>query len=111
MTKKKANKTFNELVWDEQVMEIEELFAAYEPETRARLKDHLINAIDRGEGSDEQKQQANDILDAAFSNVAKNKEVVNIKWLDDQVEIARRLTKMAGIGIDYDDLSEQRRAA
>lgn len=111
MKKKKVDKTFSEYVWDEHVMEIEELFAAYEPETQARLKDHLINAIDRGEGSDEQKQRANDILDAAFSNVAKDKAIVNIKWLGDQVEIARRLTKMASIVIDSDDLSEQRRAA
>ena len=41
--------------WDCGVMEIEELFAAYEPRLRTKLKDQLIAAVDRSDGSDEQK--------------------------------------------------------
>jgi hypothetical protein len=98
MTKKIDYRT-----WDRGVMAIEEVFAAYTPELREKLKDQLITSVDRSEGGDEQKEQAKDVLDAAFSNVSKDAGIEEIKWLGDQVEIANRLHKLTGILFAVDD--------
>jgi hypothetical protein len=87
-------------------MEIEELFAAYEPELREKLKDQIFRAIDRSEGSDDQKEQAKGIVDAAFSNLDPGVE--EIKWLGDHIEVANRLNERTGILFAVEDFEARK---
>ena len=94
--------------WERNVMAIEEIFAAYEAKTRKKLKDQLITAVDRGDGTDEQKENSKGVLDDAFSNLSNDPGIEEIKWLGDQVDIANRLHKLTGILFAVDDFEARR---
>ena len=84
---------------DMRVMEIEEIFAAYDPAKRERLNVEIITAIDCGDGTDSQKAQAKGFLEAAFSNVLNDTGIEKVKWVDDRLEIETRLEKISGVVI------------
>jgi hypothetical protein len=61
--------------WDKAVMKIEEVFAAYQPEERNKLRDKVFDDIERGTGTDTQKQQARGAIETALENVE------NVPWI------------------------------
>lgn len=89
---------------DMRVMEIEEIFAAYDPAKRKRLKAELIAAVDRSDGSDAQKTLAKNVLNTVMSNVyLSNGRIEEVRWFADQIDIANRLNKLTGIEVAVDD--------